>query len=321
MVQIRESRLASGFLPDDDFLASAPFCRIGEPLGDDPDFEYLYGNPDVPCAGGILVGARRSFVYYGGYNENIMSYGCEEVELVDRLSILGAGLQRLGEVNCYHLSHRRGADSNYNNFHASNLREWQKIRSMSKAALWKYVRNGYRDLVLDTGRQLRVVNDSDEYAVRLEPVDLPDGGDIDFVASFDSRTVKLELLEALHRRLSEIFSGFRLILVECDGDRAAEATHHSHTLLVRWRSGEDRDWLSTVLHHADREILVLCAWDEPPDHESVRRAVTVARRDGIATGAVPTYRRERLVAMADSVRIMSPQALYEAAVGDHDALS
>jgi hypothetical protein len=49
--------------------------------------------------------------------------------------------------------------------------------------------------------------------------------------------------------------------------------------------------------------------------------VTVARRDGIATGAVPTYRRERLVAMADSVRIMSPQALYEAAVGDHDALS
>lgn len=321
MVQVRESRLVPSFLPDDDFLASAPFCRVGKPLGDDPDFEYLYGNPDVPSAGGVLVGARRSFVYYGGYNDNIMSYGCEDVELADRLNILGAELQRLKDVNCYHLPHRRGADSHYNNFHASNLQEWQKVRSMSKAALWKYVRSGYRDQVLDTGRRLRVVNDCDEYAVRLESVNLPNSGDIDFVVSFDSRTVKLDLLEALHRRLSEITSGFRLTLVECDGDRAAEAVHHSHTRLVRWRSGEDRDWLSTVLRHADREILVLCAWDDPPDHETVCRAVAVARRDGIATGAVPAYRRDRLLAMARSVRFMSQQALSEATVGDNDTLS
>lgn len=314
MVQVKENRLSRGFDPQDEFLDSAPFCELGGSVGDDPDFEYLYGNSDVPSAGGALAGLRRSFVYYGGYNENIVSYGCEDVELASRLEILGAQVKRLPHYNCYHMQHRRGPDSNYNNFLESNLREWEKVRAMSRAALWRYVRNGFRDIVLDTTRELNVVNSKHEYAMSLAQASLPNAGDIDFILSFDSRTDDIAPVNIVHDLLSGLFSNFRLILVECNGDRWSEATHHTHTQLVRWHEQESRGWLETILTHADREVLVFVPWGDVPAGEVFRHAVEAARRDGISGAELAALQRGRIAGLARKRSVLGVETLYQAAV-------
>jgi GT2 family glycosyltransferase len=309
MLQIKEHMLDASFRADDAFLENAPFRVCGESVGDDPDFEYLYGNQDVPSAGGAIVGLRRSFFRFGGYNENIVSYGCEDVELMSRLDTLGADVYRIPDVNCYHLEHRRGNDSNYNNFHENNLAEWNKVRNMSARELWRYVHNGFRELVLDSNRVLIFDNTSETYSMTLAAPALQDAGDVDFILSFESADAPVEVIDRLHSALASGFENFRLHLIECNGDLHTELTHKTHATLRRWRSGARQDWLAFLMHHAEREILVFCSPDTAADVSVMTQAIQSARRKGIHEAEPFAVRRTRLKHRDDHDRIDGLPAL------------
>lgn len=294
MLQVKEERLGDELVPGDDFLEAAPHRELEEPLPGDEGFEYLYGTRAIPSAGGIIVGLRRSFVLYGGYNENIISYGCEDVELVSRLQVLGADVEWLPGYNCYHMQHRRGADSLYNNFHDSNLKEWEKTRNMSRPDLWRYVRNGFREIVLDSSRPLKLENSPDRYAISMDVNLLPDCSDVDFVLSLDNSGDCIREVDAFRLQLDSLFANYRLVVVERHGARWSDRLHRTHTLQIRWDGNGRRGWLEAVLRQADRDILVFYPSDRIPEARALREAVETTRRDGVHAGDVPAFRRNCL---------------------------
>jgi hypothetical protein len=92
--------------------------------------------------GGAVFLNRERFIEAGMENENLITYGIDDMERVDRMKILGYKVGRTEGV-CYHISHYRGKYSVASEHEDANYRkneaEWNKIKAMSKEQLQEYV--------------------------------------------------------------------------------------------------------------------------------------------------------------------------------------
>lgn len=91
--------------------------------------------PGIAAHGGALFLTRRAIAESGGFNENIIGWGLEDREMVERLVKLGIVVERI-EGALFHLRHQRTANSNETHpFWAANRRELEAVRAMSRAQL------------------------------------------------------------------------------------------------------------------------------------------------------------------------------------------
>jgi hypothetical protein len=91
--------------------------------------------------GGAVFFNRNSFIKGGMANENFVSWGPEDSEIVLRFTTLGFSLSRTDGV-LYHMSHRRGINScDINPFFNRNRAEFDKIASMKKHELEAYMKS------------------------------------------------------------------------------------------------------------------------------------------------------------------------------------
>ncbi len=90
----------------------------------------LYGGVKFDATGGIMLYRRETFFLIGGWNENFISYGYEDMEMQARIGALGFTLHRLSEYNCYHIPHERNRDSRYNNLVSVKQIEYEKVCAM-----------------------------------------------------------------------------------------------------------------------------------------------------------------------------------------------
>jgi hypothetical protein len=105
--------------------ASALLARRGK-LGFDDLVHFVYIH-DTHVGGAVLFD-RSAFVACGGYNENFVSWGYEDNEIVERFVKLGVELIRVAEYPLLHLSHRRGADSGkHNPYFRNNVVEYRRM--------------------------------------------------------------------------------------------------------------------------------------------------------------------------------------------------
>jgi hypothetical protein len=262
------------------------------------DVEYLHGTIDEPSAGGALMCDRKKLILMGGLNENIVSYGCEDTELETRLVKLGARLARLPERNCFHVHHRRGQDSHYNNFHSANLAEWRKVEAMSKPELERYVRNGFRRLRMDSFRQVKIVDEDDRFGILLgDPAGI-EMNDVALAIVLPSETAfPPALVAAMIDDLDKSYDNFELHLFELGGNHYRPVSHRDHVLYRSMSAGED--WFGALTGDTDRRVLCLCTpfADTSP---GVLLAAVGAIRDGavdareIASAPPPDTRTARL---------------------------
>lgn len=103
----------------------------------------LKGKNDTPVpvtsVGGAVFFNKESFIDGGLENENMISFGPEDVERSDRFKLLEYNVQRVGGC-LYHISHWCGPNSSTKNPHfRANHVEIQKIRQMTKNQLREYV--------------------------------------------------------------------------------------------------------------------------------------------------------------------------------------
>lgn len=106
-----------------------------------------YKNFHVRCTddkhlgtGGFVMFNRKRFLEAGGYNENFIGWGCEDNELVDRLTKLGHKTFRYSHPDaiCFHLYHS-SAQRAENPFFNQNSEEWHRVKDMTKEELQKYI--------------------------------------------------------------------------------------------------------------------------------------------------------------------------------------
>lgn len=106
-------------------------------------FPFEYKNYQIKClhensTGGAFLMEKEMFLKIGGMNENMVSWGFEDDELLERVRKLGLKIDRTcGE--CFHLSHRRTFNSSSNNpKYMDNMKEYQKICEMDKKQIIEY---------------------------------------------------------------------------------------------------------------------------------------------------------------------------------------
>lgn len=152
-------------LPDLDFSAAIP----------------LYGGSDYLATGGAVVCDRRDFFLIGGYNENFISYGFEDMEFFERIVKFGYTIKRIHTANAYHLPHPRGEDSSYGNFYRSNECEYHRVRDMSPEKLRHYVYNGFREVQFESGLTPRITQGKHHYHLDLLPDERKTMGGLEIV--------------------------------------------------------------------------------------------------------------------------------------------
>ena len=91
----------------------------------------------------LLVGAfffsKERYGSIGWENENFVSWGHEDWERIVRVQKMGYKMERTEGV-LYHLTHSRTSNSSDKNpFYQFNGQEFQKVNSMSKEDLNKYI--------------------------------------------------------------------------------------------------------------------------------------------------------------------------------------
>ena len=90
--------------------------------------------------GGAVYYNKQRFLEIGGYNENFKSWGYEDNEMAHRIQVM-EGLHKLDNSNCYHMTHRRGKDSQMEHtFTNNNKQEFAKIQSMDKPTMEQYIK-------------------------------------------------------------------------------------------------------------------------------------------------------------------------------------
>lgn len=92
--------------------------------------------------GGCILLNRSSYVEAGMENEEITSWGPDDIERVKRMQILGHKTLRL-KGNLFHLHHERKIDSGYisSTEYEEHMMKYLNITSMSKAELMNYIQN------------------------------------------------------------------------------------------------------------------------------------------------------------------------------------
>lgn len=149
--QIRESVEA---LRSGDFSAASPYDgsflnvdrlmkAIFSKIQDADFFEENQNKLFAACKrsfGGAVFLNRSHYLDAGLENENLISWGPNDIERIRRLSILGYKIKRV-EGNLYHLCHPRSVNSGYKSEDMQNLHmgEYLKISSMRKDELQSYI--------------------------------------------------------------------------------------------------------------------------------------------------------------------------------------
>lgn len=316
MLQIKRERVERGIELEESFFETLPHCRLGEHPADAEQFEFLYGDSHWPCTGGALMFDRRAFFLHGGYNENIISYGCEDVELYSRLKTLGAELRRLAGYNCFHLEHRRGPDSHYNNFLASNEAEWARVRAMDAEELRSYVNRGLKHVVLDPRRGAHVENTEQHYSIIVNPTDRPSLDDLAIIVAVNG--ISPAGLEGFLWEVDNDFLNCQVFLVEVESNDFRRFYHRRNVHFVHLGASRSADWLPEVLGRTDRPIVALTGTTPALGSavevlEQLRDGETRVARGPQASNAV-FFDRETLAGLAGGHEIGGgPQEVREAA--------
>jgi len=273
MLELRRDVVEQGLDITWELFGELPFCRPGERPDPAAGARFLYGDADSPCTGGALLFDRREFLLVGGYNENIISYGCEDAELYARLQALRARLGRVEGYNCYHLEHKRGRDSHYNAFDESNQRELRKVRALDEAALWAYVHNDFKSLRLDSSRPIELVNDAHEYSVTLAPSGRSVLSDYTLVlyVSESFRNPRQRLGRAL-TALEATAVDYEVFLFEEGAGHLRELYFRQFIVYVDASRRERGAWLEQSVSRSDRLIVALLNPALPLPLGALRRA-------------------------------------------------
>lgn len=97
------------------------------------------GHNDLMSVGGCVLVDKKKFIEAGMENEGFVSWSPEDVERFHRWNLLGYKVDRINGV-LYHMDHWVGPNSSDNHGHAQQGRlEWQKVKSLNKQQLQKYV--------------------------------------------------------------------------------------------------------------------------------------------------------------------------------------
>jgi predicted glycosyltransferase involved in capsule biosynthesis len=209
-----------------DLINSFPVSKTGV-INDNNMFKILYGSHDYECTGGALFFNRGKFFINGGYNPNIISYGCEDNEIELRVKKLGNRIERLSNFNCYHLEHSRSVDSHYNNFFSSNQKEFTKIKEMTETELKEYVHNGFKHTLFDTNKFLQIENNLNEYSIKVMEISSKiDLSDVDIIIpTYIDFPDRLNNLTAVINLIEHDYCNYNIILVEMDSQKAKYLYH------------------------------------------------------------------------------------------------
>jgi hypothetical protein len=179
------------------------------------DFVPIYGCSKYESLGGAILYERESFYRAGGWNENIVSYGFEDMEFFYRVEKLGSRIERISAVNCYHLEHARRLDSVYNEFYRSNEREYDKVTKMPIDELRKYAHNGFRQILLDHQLELKIENSPSEFSMRTCAITKIDLSAIAIVIALDCSAPDEWLdLDSVLDYLEKYFRSYSVLIVE-----------------------------------------------------------------------------------------------------------
>lgn len=157
-----------------DLLDKLPyFGKLYELRPDRHDFSVarpLHGGVKSDATGGIMMYRREPFFLIGGWNENLISYGFEDMELHARIERLGYEIHRIINHNCYHLPHQRSIDGRFNSLHAVNQHEIDRVTTMPVELLSQYCQRRFREVELDVNCEFRLVNNWQQYSFeRVNP--------------------------------------------------------------------------------------------------------------------------------------------------------
>ena len=285
-------------------ILEAPFLRDGarcaEGALDDlpPGVVYLNGTLAEPSTGGVLVCPRRTLLRHGGFNPNILSYGCEDTELETRVVKLGARVVRLGGYNCFHLRHRRGPDSRYNERHAANLAEWKRVEAMSPAEVAEYVASGFRLPADEVAR----AHAHDAPAAAPRPT--RSLADTAFIVIVDGgAALPPALVTRLVDEIEAAYRGYEIRLIERDGYRYRTVSHRDYLVYEPIRDEPDDAVLRRVANEVERTLLCVCSVFLDARPERLEAALDEIRGGGprarelatVATEAGTGSRAERVV--------------------------
>jgi len=216
---------------DGTFISNLPLVTHTQKTFDPNTYQILYGDISWDCTGGAFMFDKKEFFISGGYNHNIISYGCEDNEINVRVVNLGYTIERLRDYNCYHLEHGRATDSHYNNFFKSNEAEFQKVKNMKSADLWNYVQNGFKHTVFDTKKVLKLENNEHRFSISFDtPENKYDLSDLDIVIPiFSDSDDRIRNLEAVLTYIEKFFINYKIYLVELESNRCKQFYHRVGT--------------------------------------------------------------------------------------------
>jgi glycosyltransferase involved in cell wall biosynthesis len=297
MVQIRRGGLGRGVVFDRHFFDALPTLALGEEPPPGASVETLYGEPGDPCSGGALMFRRVDYLRVGGYNENIVSYSCEDLELARRLRILGSGAAYLPHYNCYHLEHLRGEDSHYNAYHAANLRELQKVSGMDARELQQYVDNGFRRVVFDARAGLTIVDTPTTFSISFPSAGRHRLSNVFFLVGVGLGHESCEeQLDELLGVLADNFLEFLVVLVECGGSQYRRYYHRDNVIYTR--CNVDESWIEKGLAMTDRDTVVVY---DPARPMTAQHIGDVLLQEQRPRAAEPSAQAKLVVASRQSV--------------------
>jgi Predicted glycosyltransferases len=234
-----DQKFVSDDLDFEDLLKKLPhFDKAYDLRPDRYDFTVarpFHGNINSDATGGIMIYRREPFFLIGGWNENFVSYGFQDMELHVRIERLGYKIHRLSKYNCYHLPHERNIDSRYNNFLSVNETEFQKISSMPQQRLAEYSQRRHREIVFDPQYEFRLENTSVQYSFcRLDNNrrDLSDVSTI-FAIALNEGTGPVLGFTNVSEFMEEHFNNYEIIIVEI-GSRKFKYLPNRKNVVYRW---------------------------------------------------------------------------------------
>jgi predicted glycosyltransferase involved in capsule biosynthesis len=193
---------------------------------DKNNYELLYGDINWDCTGGAFMFNKKDFFISGGYNPNIISYGCEDNEILVRIKKLGYKLERLQNYNCYHLEHDRSTDSHYNNFFKNNEEEFQKIKNIEQEELKSYVNNGFKTIKFDTRNNLKIINDDNNYHIEMIKNEKIDLSELDIIIPvFVDTNDRVVNVETVLKYLETHFKNYKIYLTEFETNKCKYLYH------------------------------------------------------------------------------------------------
>jgi|GEM_PF-1217750 len=250
------------------------------------DTEPLYGNSDYDNTGGLLVYNKRDVTLAGGWNENFVSYGFEDMEFLYRLRKLGCTHEKVAGFNLYHLEHERLVDSMYNNFYRSNEEEWNRVGAMSPEELRGYALNGFRNIVFDPRRSLSVRNTGDAFCMKMEEVEKPERPDLSIIVPLLTPSgTYAPHLDTFLDYLEKTNNGYEVILVEAGAREYKYLKNHKNVKYL-WYGTEtaDLDVLAGKgANETRRQSLMVCDLTHPVDFAAFEN--TLLRLDELGPAA------------------------------------